>query len=41
VVTASFEEPKTPDLVLLTDRISVDDSVSRIVKLMKSSGYML
>jgi hypothetical protein len=40
-VTAAFEEPKTPDLVLQTDRISVDESVSRIVELMKSRGYML
>jgi adenylylsulfate kinase-like enzyme len=41
VVTASFEEPKTPDLVLQTDRISVDESASRIGELMKSRGYML
>jgi bifunctional enzyme CysN/CysC len=40
-VTAAFEEPKAPDLVLQTDRISVDESVSRIVELMKSRGYML
>jgi bifunctional enzyme CysN/CysC len=40
-VTAAFEEPKTPDLVLQTDQISVDESVSRIVELMKSRGYML
>jgi bifunctional enzyme CysN/CysC len=40
-VTAAFEEPKTPDLVLQTDRISVDKSVSRIVELMKLRGYML
>jgi adenylylsulfate kinase-like enzyme len=40
-VTAAFEEPKTPDLVLQTDQISVDESVSRIVELMKSKGYML
>ena len=40
-VTAAFEEPKSPDLVLQTDRISVDESVSRIVELMKSRGYML
>jgi bifunctional enzyme CysN/CysC len=39
-VTAAFEEPKTPDFVLQTDRISVDESVSRIVELMKSRGYM-
>ena len=29
------------DLVLQTDRISVDESVNRIVDLMKSKGYML
>jgi bifunctional enzyme CysN/CysC len=40
-VTAAFEEPKAPDLVLQTDQISVDESVSRIVELMKSRGYML
>ncbi len=40
-VTAAFEEPKTPDLVLETDRISVDESVNRIVELMKSRGYIL
>ncbi|MDP1799610.1 MAG: adenylyl-sulfate kinase, partial [Planctomycetaceae bacterium] len=39
-VTAAFEEPKRPDLVLQTDRVSVDDSVSRIVELMKSRGYL-
>ncbi len=39
-VTAAFEEPKGPDLVLQTDRVSVDDSVSRIVELMKSRGYL-
>jgi bifunctional enzyme CysN/CysC len=39
-VTAAFEEPKTPDLVLQTDQISVDESVSRIVALMKSRGYL-
>jgi bifunctional enzyme CysN/CysC len=40
-VTAAFEEPKSADLVLETDRISVDESVNRIVELMKSRGYML
>ena len=39
-VTAAFEEPKTPDLVLQTDQIGVDESVSRIVTLMKSRGYL-
>lgn len=39
-VTAAFEEPKVPDLVLQTDRISVDQSVSRIVELMKSRGFL-
>ncbi len=39
-VTAAFEEPKSPDLVLQTDQIGVDESVSRIVELMKSRGYL-
>jgi bifunctional enzyme CysN/CysC len=39
-VTAAFEEPKAPDLVLQTDQISVDQSVSRIVELMKSRGFL-
>jgi bifunctional enzyme CysN/CysC len=39
-VTAAFEEPKSPDLVLQTDQISVDESVSRIVDLMKVRGYL-
>ncbi len=39
-VTAAFEEPKAPDLVLQTDRVSVDESVSQIVELMKSRGYL-
>jgi bifunctional enzyme CysN/CysC len=39
-VTAAFEEPKAPHLVLQTDQISVDDSVSRIVEMMKSRGYL-
>jgi bifunctional enzyme CysN/CysC len=39
-VTAAFEVPKAPDLVLQTDQISVDESVGRIVELMKSKGYL-
>jgi len=39
-VTAAFEEPKTADLVLETDRISVEQSVSRIVELMESRGFL-
>src|SRR4029078_3347902 len=39
-VTAAFEEPKSPDLVLQTDQLGVDESVSRIVELMKSKGYL-
>ena len=35
-VTAAFEEPKSPDLVLQTDQISVEESVNRIIELMKS-----
>src|SRR5215213_10391462 len=39
-VTAAFEEPKSPDLVLPTDQISVDESVGRIVELMKARVYL-
>ncbi len=39
-VTAAFEEPTAPDLVLPTDQVSVDESVGRIVELMKSRGYL-
>jgi bifunctional enzyme CysN/CysC len=39
-VTAAFEEPKSADLVLETDRISVEQGVSRIVELMESRGFL-
>jgi bifunctional enzyme CysN/CysC len=39
-VTAAFEEPRVPDLVLQTDQIGVDESVNRIVELMKARGYL-
>lgn len=39
-VTAAFEEPKSPDLVLATDQISVEESVERILALMKSQGVI-
>ena len=39
-VTAAFEEPKSPDLVLKTDQISVDESVNLIINLMKSKGFI-
>jgi len=39
-VTAAFEEPKSPDLVLHTDQLDVDASVSRIIELMKARGYL-
>jgi bifunctional enzyme CysN/CysC len=39
-VSAAFEEPKAADLVLETDRISVEQSVSRIVELMESRGFL-
>jgi bifunctional enzyme CysN/CysC len=35
-VSAAFEEPKAPNLVLQTDQISVEESVSRIVEMLKS-----
>jgi bifunctional enzyme CysN/CysC len=39
-VTAAFEEPKAPDLVLETDRVGVEESVDRIVALMESRGFL-
>jgi len=39
-VTAAFEEPKSPDLVLQTDKVNVEDSVSRIIELMKAKGFL-
>ena len=40
-VSAVFEEPKSPDLVLQTDQVNVEECVNRIVALMKSRGFML
>jgi bifunctional enzyme CysN/CysC len=39
-VTAAFEEPKSPDLVLRTDQISVDECVNLIIDLMKQRKYL-
>ena len=39
-VTAAFEEPKSPDLVLQTDQLSVEESIRRIVEVMKAKGYL-
>jgi bifunctional enzyme CysN/CysC len=39
-VTAAFEEPASPDLLLRTDEISVQDSVEKIVALLKKRGYI-
>ncbi|WP_439631861.1 sulfate adenylyltransferase subunit CysN [Gemmata sp.] len=39
-VTAAFEEPKSPDLVLNTDQLDVDASVARIIDLLKAKGYV-
>ena len=39
-VTAAFEEPTAPDLVLQTDQLSVDESVARIVDLMTARGFV-
>ncbi|MBN9520553.1 sulfate adenylyltransferase subunit CysN [bacterium] len=39
-VTAAFEEPAAPDLVLQTDQLDVDESVARIVELMTARGYL-
>lgn len=39
-VTATFEEPSSPDLVLNTDQTAVEDSVEQIVRLMTARGYL-
>ncbi len=39
-VTAAFEAPKAPDLVLPTDSLGVDECVDRIVAQMKARGYL-
>ncbi len=39
-VTAAFEQPKAPDLVLPTDRVGVDECVDRIVALMTARGFL-
>jgi bifunctional enzyme CysN/CysC len=39
-VTAAFEEPKSPDLVLQTDQFGVEEGVRRIAELMKARGYL-
>jgi bifunctional enzyme CysN/CysC len=39
-VTAAFEEPKNPDLVLHTDQVAVDESVNRIIELMTARGFL-
>jgi bifunctional enzyme CysN/CysC len=39
-VTATFEEPESPDLVLRTDLVGVDESVSQIIELMRARGYL-
>jgi bifunctional enzyme CysN/CysC len=39
-VTATFEEPSSPDLVLNTEQTSVEESVEQIVQLMTARGYL-
>ena len=39
-VSAAFEEPRTPDLVLQTDQVEVEESVDRVVALMKARGFI-
>jgi bifunctional enzyme CysN/CysC len=39
-VTAAFEEPESPDLVLRTDLVSVEESVNQIIELMRARGYL-
>jgi adenylylsulfate kinase-like enzyme len=37
-VSGTYEAPDQADLVLATDRLSVDDSVTRLVELLKARG---
>jgi bifunctional enzyme CysN/CysC len=37
-VSAAFEEPASPDLVLNTDRVSIDQSVEQILAMLRSRG---
>jgi bifunctional enzyme CysN/CysC len=39
-VTAAFEEPESPDLVLPTDQVGVAECVNRIVELLTERGYL-
>ena len=39
-VSAAFEPPTKPDLQLPTHQISVEESVERIVKLLKERGVI-
>jgi bifunctional enzyme CysN/CysC len=39
-VSAEFESPKSPDLTLETDKLSVEESVRQIIALMQSRGII-
>ena len=39
-VSATFEEPTSPDLVLETDQVSVEQSVALIIEQMRSKGFL-
>lgn len=39
-VSSNFEEPKNPDIVLNTDKESVEESVSRLVKKLEAEGIL-
>ncbi|HSU68721.1 MAG TPA: adenylyl-sulfate kinase, partial [Tepidisphaeraceae bacterium] len=39
-VSAAFEEPTSPDLLLRTDQLSVDQCVERIVALLNEKGFL-
>ena len=39
-LSADFEEPAAPDLVLATDRIGVDACAERIIDLLRSKGFI-
>jgi bifunctional enzyme CysN/CysC len=39
-VSAAFEQPTAPDLVLHTDQVSIDECVTRIVELLTARGHL-
>ena len=39
-VSSSYEEPKNPDIILNTDKESVEESVNKLLAKLKKSGVI-